>query len=78
MLKAGTIAFNGAGGISCIVRNMSPAGACLEVESQVGIPDWFILVIRSDRLQRRCRIVWRKGKRLGVAFDAAQAASNAI
>ena len=28
--KAGSIAFNRAGTIDCRVRNMSPAGACLE------------------------------------------------
>ena len=40
-LKAGSISFNGAGGIDCRVRNMSPVGACLEVSSQVGIPKRF-------------------------------------
>lgn len=73
MLKAGTIAFNRAGGISCTVRNMSPTGACLEVESQIGIPDRFTLVIESDHLRRSCRVAWRKNKRLGVAFDEAEA-----
>ena len=38
-LKAGTIIFNRASGIDCRVSNMSPAGACLEVASQIGIPD---------------------------------------
>ena len=74
ILKAGTIAFNRAGGISCMVRNMSPTGACLEVESQIGIPDRFTLVIESDRLQRPCHVAWRKDKRLGVAFDETEAA----
>lgn len=41
-LKAGTISFNRVGGIDCRVRNMSPAGACLEVSSQVGIPNDFV------------------------------------
>ena len=47
-LKAGTISFNRAGGINCRVRNMSPAGACLEVDSQIGIPDNFTLVVSYD------------------------------
>ena len=49
-LKAGTISFNRAGGINCRVRNMSPAGACLEVASQVGIPDNFVLVVSYDKI----------------------------
>jgi hypothetical protein len=32
-LKAGVISFNRAGIIDCRVRNLSPAGACLEVAS---------------------------------------------
>jgi len=74
MLKAGTITFNRAGGISCMVRNMSSTGALLEVESQVGIPDRFTLLIESDCLRRPCRVAWRKNKRLGVAFEKPEAA----
>ena len=32
-LKAGSITFNRASGIDCRVRNLSAAGACLEVAS---------------------------------------------
>ena len=51
-LKAGSISFNRAGGIDCRVRNLSPAGACLEVASQLGVPDDFVLVVASDHLHR--------------------------
>ena len=70
-LKAGTISFNGAGGIDCRVRNMSPAGACLEVSSQVGIPNDFALVIGYDKFKQTCHVVWRSETRLGVEFRAA-------
>jgi hypothetical protein len=68
-LKAGTIAFNRAAGISCMVRNISAAGACLEVSSPFGIPDDFTLVIENDHIQRPCHVTWRRDRRLGVAFD---------
>jgi hypothetical protein len=68
-LKAGIIIFNNGGGLSCMVRNLSPAGACIEVESPQGIPDAFTLVIESDNLMRRCHIGWRNEKRIGVAFN---------
>lgn len=67
-LKAGTISFDGGSAISCMVRNVSASGACLEVESQVGIPDGFVLLVESDQIRRSCRVAWRKEKRIGVAF----------
>ncbi|MGA9499466.1 MAG: PilZ domain-containing protein [Pseudolabrys sp.] len=70
-LKAGTISFNRAGGITCRVRNMSPAGACLEVSSQVGIPDNFVLVVSYDKFSQSCHVIWRSETRMGVEFRAA-------
>jgi hypothetical protein len=69
-LKAGSIAFNRAGGIDCRVRNLSPSGACLEVANQVGIPDDFVLVVEHEHLTQPCHVIWRSGTRLGVAFNA--------
>jgi hypothetical protein len=70
-LKRGSISFNRAAGIDCRVRNLSPAGACLEVASQVGIPDDFVLVIEHDHLREPCHVIWRTALRLGVEFQAA-------
>jgi hypothetical protein len=68
-LKAGSIRFNRSGGIDCRVRNLSPAGACLEVASQVGIPDDFVLVIDVDHLTQSCHVIWRTATRMGVVFN---------
>jgi len=71
-LKAGSISFNRAAGIDCRVRNLSPAGACLEVASQVGVPEYFELVIEHDHFRQQCHVIWRTATRLGVEFrDAA-------
>lgn len=67
-LKTGSISFNRAGGIDCRVRNLSPAGALLEVASQVGIPDNFVLVISSDHIKQPCHVIWRSECRIGVSF----------
>jgi len=67
-LKEGSISFNRAGGIDCRVRNLSPIGACLEVSSQIGIPDDFVLMIERDHLKQHCHVIWRLEARLGVAF----------
>ncbi len=69
-LKAGTITFNRDGGVDCRVRNLSPAGACLEVASQLGIPNEFVLVVETDRVRAPCHVIWRTATRLGVAFNA--------
>jgi len=66
--KAGTISFDGSG-IDCLVRNMSDGGANLEVESQIGIPSSFDLVIDVEHRIHHCHVVWRKARRIGVAFD---------
>ena len=70
-LKAGTISFNRAGGINCRVRNMSSAGACLEVDSQVGIPANFVLVVGYDKFRQPCHVIWRSETRMGVEFHTA-------
>ncbi len=67
-LKAGSIRFNRAASLDCRVRNLSEAGAMLEVAGQVGIPDEFVLVIESDHLSKPCRVIWRTATRLGVVF----------
>ena len=63
--------FNRASGIDCRVRNMSPAGACLEVASQIGIPDDFVLVVGYDKINQPCHVIWRADMRMGVEFRAA-------
>jgi len=70
-LKAGSITFNGGAGFDCRVRNLSSSGACLDVASQVGILDDFVLVIESDHLTQPCHVIWRTAARLGVEFRAA-------
>jgi hypothetical protein len=68
ILKAGTISFGGSG-IDCLVRKMSGKGANLEVESQIGIPNSFDLVIDTEHSNQHCQVVWRKARRIGIAFD---------
>src|SRR5215203_289033 len=71
VLKGATLEFNGAGGISCTLRNMSELGACLAVESPLGIPDVFDLVVQTDGSRHSCNVAWRSEKQIGVAFEKA-------
>jgi PilZ domain len=67
MLKAGSITFDGSS-IDCVVRNLSKAGAALEVALPVGIPRDFTLIQNAERSEKQCTVVWRSKTRIGVAF----------
>ena len=69
VLKSGLIDLGAGGTISCVVRNLSEKGAALEVETPLFIPDRFTLLVQTEHLNRRCQIVWRKARRIGVAFN---------
>jgi len=68
VLKTGSIEFGGTV-IDCTVRNISETGAALEIRAPLYIPERFSLTIVSEQLMRRCRVVWHRGTRIGVAFD---------
>jgi PilZ domain len=53
--------------VPCTVRNLSEAGAKLEVYRPV-IQNTFVLVFNLDQSRRSCRVVWRKDSLIGVRF----------
>lgn len=53
--------------IDCTVLDLSDVGACLKVESPIGIPDTFDLVLYNAPV-RGCRVTWRKATQIGVEF----------
>ena len=52
--------------IDCTVSNLSDRGARLKVESPIGIPDKFDLVLDNAPV-RGCRVTWRRATQIGVA-----------
>ncbi|THD70792.1 MAG: PilZ domain-containing protein [Bradyrhizobium sp.] len=68
VLKGATIAFGG-NGVACTVRNVSSKGAAIDLAGSVSLPPSFMLVIEADQFIRRCRPVWNRDKRVGVAFS---------
>jgi hypothetical protein len=62
--------------VSCIVRDMSATGAKLEIESgwneginsAEDVPDEITLLVRIDKIEVDCVVIWRKAKSLGVRF----------
>jgi hypothetical protein len=68
ILKGAHINFKGHGGaISCTVRNLSDGGAFLSLESPIGVPDTFDLMLDPSSV-RHCRVTWRKAMQIGVEF----------
>jgi hypothetical protein len=67
-LKTARIIFKGhCSTIDCTVSNLSDGGACLKVETSIGIPDTFDLVLDPASV-RNCRVTWRKATQIGIAF----------
>jgi hypothetical protein len=52
--------------INCANVDYSAGGACLEVGAGVVLPNRFELISGSAR--EKCRTVWSRGIRVGVAF----------
>jgi hypothetical protein len=56
--------------MSCVVRNISPDGAAIDIENPAFVPQHFRLVMAKDSSVRDCEIAWIQQKRIGVAFVA--------
>jgi hypothetical protein len=67
VFKAGTIEFDGKD-IECTIRNISAAGAALDVPSPAGIPHEITLTLTARNIRQHGYVVWRKEKRVGVSF----------
>ena len=68
VLKTGTIAFGGEE-LPCTVRTLSASGAGIEINSPLWYPERFVLAVESEGLRKPCRVIWRREKRIGVAFE---------
>ena len=53
----------------CVVRNISPEGAAIDVENPAFVPPSFRLVMAQDSsIVRECRVAWIKQNRIGLTF----------
>jgi PilZ domain len=53
----------------CVVRNISPEGAAIDVENPAFVPSHFRLVMAKDAsIVHECRIAWIKQHRIGLTF----------
>jgi hypothetical protein len=55
----------------CRLLNVSAEGAAVEVPDPAFVPSHFQLMTEKDRVIRRCRVMWIKQNRIGIAFEQA-------
>lgn len=53
----------------CLVRDVSDHGARLRVEAMTPVPDNFHLFLNEARSIRPCKVIWRQGTDMGIAYD---------
>jgi hypothetical protein len=56
--------------MTCVVRNISPDGAAIDVENPAFVPARFRLVRHSGALVNECSVAWIQSNRIGLVFVA--------
>jgi hypothetical protein len=60
------VASTNAAAVECILVDYSAGGACLQLKAFITLPERFDVLYGTTR--KHCRVVWKRGLRLGVAF----------
>ncbi len=74
VFKSAKVARNGRSTVSCIVRDLSDRGACLQLTSTADLPAEFDLSFDTGNKSRKCRVVWQTPTNVGVSFEQPKAA----
>jgi hypothetical protein len=70
VLKSGKIIFaDGNSVVDCVIRNLSVAGARLEVPTTIGLPHEFSLLDAHSGRTYIAKVAWRRGETMGVEFS---------
>ena len=69
LTTAGKITLDNGTEIECVIVNRSASGVCVEVDDPARVAGQFLLTIGTEDLNRRCSVIWRLGKRLGLTFE---------
>jgi PilZ domain-containing protein len=55
----------------CVITNISDHGAHINVADSKAFPDSFVLLLAENgATRRRCRVIWRKPREIGIKFDS--------
>lgn len=68
-VKSASICIDGGDAmVACTVRDIHSSGARISIMDLTGIPDSFLLIVRSENLVARAKIAWKKTGEIGVRF----------
>jgi hypothetical protein len=59
---------NGSLTLSCTVMQISATGAKINVPAQTNLPEVFQISIPQKSVERRARLIWRRGDTAAIAF----------
>jgi PilZ domain len=68
VLYGGVATSDGRGSTSCVVRNISEQGACVEVDPAARLPEQLHLAIARKGRSYVARLIWRQASKVGLAF----------
>jgi len=55
----------------CVITNISDRGAHISIADSDALPDSFVLLLAENgATRRRCRVIWRKAREIGIKFDS--------
>ena len=61
----------------CVLSDISEHGARIDIDETKPIPDNFTLMLSSNgSARRKCKVVWRKPRNIGVTFERGLVASE--
>jgi hypothetical protein len=70
--KGALLFFAGQAGVpSCTVRDITNVGAGVRIQDLPALPLNFELSFDNFRTSRKCRLIWRDSRFVGVAFNTA-------
>ena len=56
---------------ACVITNISDRGAHISIADSEALPDSFVLLLAENgATRRRCRVIWRKPREVGIKFDS--------
>ncbi|GEP00033.1 hypothetical protein GCM10007887_25380 [Methylobacterium haplocladii] len=70
IFEFGTVLSDGTSGeTTCVIWDASGRGARIEVEHPEKLPQRFVLDIGDRNNLKRCNVIWRIGRKVGVVFE---------
>ena len=69
VFKSVKLVFGNASVLDCVVRDLTPVGARIEIPNTIDLPQVFEMTFDGGRSIRSCRLVWRTSSGTGVEFS---------